>query len=372
MALPISSHEDALIGAKIIEDYFDDFNTIEDYMRTEKLNSVAELPVTFPGMELKHDLFSDFNISPADMDFQIIEHPDNYTFDSLLEITTTHVGKQSVPGKTMKWIIKETNTNKVVGFIRFGSPMMMCAPRNKMLGSHPEDMSLFNKSAIMGFQIVPVQPFGYNYLGGKLMALICASHFSRRAVNKKYGTNIVLFETTSLYGKTKGASMYDGLKPFIRYKGNTESNFLPTIKNPTFKKLIAHMEAATNTPNLDVKDDASSRRLRLQNKCISIIKNSLDDSTHFDNIVERAKNLTEQKRYYVSDYGIENMTQIIRGEDTEIIKKSNYDNYELEYIIEWWRRKAIKRFDKLKKEGRLRMEQEVWNDENAVNIDIIR
>ena len=31
-------------------------------------------------------------------------------------------------------------------------------------------MKRFNDSVIMGFTIVPTQPFGYNYLGGKLLA----------------------------------------------------------------------------------------------------------------------------------------------------------------------------------------------------------
>ena len=38
----------------------------------------------------------------------------------------------------------------------------------------------------MGFIIVPTQPFGFNYLGGKLLAGICCSHLARETLNKKY------------------------------------------------------------------------------------------------------------------------------------------------------------------------------------------
>ena len=64
-----------------------------------------------------------------------------------------------------------------------------------------------------GFVIVPTQPFGFNYLGGKLLAALCCSHEVREKLNKKYDMNLVMFETTSLYGNSKSASQYDGMKP---------------------------------------------------------------------------------------------------------------------------------------------------------------
>jgi hypothetical protein len=88
-------------------------------------------------------------------------------------------------------------------------------PRNEMLGNVP-DLSHFNKTAIMGFVIVPSQPFGYNYLGGKLLAAICCSHKVREMMNKKYDMNLCLFETTSLYGNSKSLSQYDGMKTFYK------------------------------------------------------------------------------------------------------------------------------------------------------------
>ena len=77
--------------------------------------------------------------------------------------------EDSIPGKSLKWIVKEMNTNKILGFCRFGSPTINSKPRNEWLGSVPE-LTRFNRHAIMGFIIVPTQPFGFNYLGGKLLA----------------------------------------------------------------------------------------------------------------------------------------------------------------------------------------------------------
>ena len=82
-------------------------------------------------------------------------------------------------------MVYEKNTNTIVGFIRFGSPTINSKPRNIWLGKQP-DLSIFNRHAVMGFAIVPSQPFGYNYLGGKLLALMCVSHFARETLNKSF------------------------------------------------------------------------------------------------------------------------------------------------------------------------------------------
>ena len=58
------NREQALHVAKAFEDYFGDFNKIDEYMREQKLNSLADLPFSLPGCGPEEDLFSDFNILP--------------------------------------------------------------------------------------------------------------------------------------------------------------------------------------------------------------------------------------------------------------------------------------------------------------------
>ena len=172
-------------------------------------------------------------------------------------------------------MVYEKNSGKIVGFIRFGSPVINSKPRNEWLGE-PANLSLLNRHTCMGFAIVPSQPFGYNYLGGKLLALLCVSHFAREEVSKVFEKDIALFETTSLYGSTTSASQYDGLKPFIRYKGLTDSKFLPLLHNEAFHRLHDRFTILNNnTPLTDNK--ASSKKMKRQTKMISIIKNSLND-----------------------------------------------------------------------------------------------
>ena len=361
--------EQALHCADIFKNYFGNFSRIDEYMRDQKIASIQNIPAGLPGMSLEDDLFSDFTMSPKDMKLEVLEI-DNTTWDTCLTMISSHTNMVSIPGKSLKLAIKETTTNKWVGFIRLGSPVINMKPRNEMLGNIP-NLSHFNKTAIMGFAIVPSQPFGYNYLGGKLLAAICCSHYVRELLNKKYDMNLCLFETTSLYGSSKAISQYDGMKPFIRYKGLTDSDFVPNLHGKPFEDLKTYVE---NIVGDLVKEDASSKKLKLTNAIIGLIKRSLKDSKteleDFNKVIHNAKDLTEQKRYYISNYGIKNCIEIVNGKTNTIIKDETYDKFELNNIIEWWRNKAINRYETLKKENKIRSELEIWTKNS--NLQIIR
>ena len=73
----------------------------------------------------------------------------------------------------------------------------------------------------------------------------------------------------------------------------------------------------------------------------------------------------------MSDYGFENVKEYFNLETDELKKKENYDRYSFDGVVEWWKNKASKRYETLKKDGRLRTELETWNM-NADDIDIIR
>ena len=361
--------EQALHCAKVFNDYFGQFNRIDQYMRDQKMAQIDSIAQPLPGMGFDSDMFDNFDLPPDVMDLEVVEL-DNHTWDNCINMISSHSNMVSIPGKSLKLAVKEKNTNKFVGFMRFGSPVINCKPRNDLLGNVP-DLKIFNKTAIMGFVIVPCQPFGYNYLGGKLLAALCCSHEVREKLNKKYDMNLVMFETTSLYGNTKGASMYDGMKPMLRYKGNTMSDFIPMLHGKPYLDMVKYVEDIIGKGEL-VPEGASSRKLKMTTGIIGLVKKALDgdDLEKFKLTIANAKNLTEQKRYYVSNYGIENYIDIVNGKTDKIIKAPNYDRYYDNELIEWWRKLASKRYNKLIQEGRLRKDLEVWTKDS--NIDIIR
>ena len=144
--------------------------------------------------------------------------------------------------------------------------------------------------------------------------------------------------------------MYDGLKPYIRHIGDTESNLLPLFHDDYFREMFWWFNNTANGGERLISADKSSKKLKIQTKMISIIKNSLKGHSkleEFNACIDHAKSLTEKKRYYISKFG-----------------------YEPEEVIDWWKRKATKRYEKLKFEGRLRSELELWKHGN--DLEIIR
>jgi hypothetical protein len=368
----IISEQDAQWAADEFIKYFSQMGNIEDYLRFVKKEVIRGTNTLAP----LHDEFFNEDIHPQDMEFDIKFIGDRFQqslpqehYNTLLRAVSSHNNESNIPGRELRWMVFEKNTRKVLGFIRFGSPTINSKPRNEWLGKVP-NLSIFNRHAAMGFVIVPSQPFGYNYLGGKLLALLCCSHYARETLNEVFEKDIALFETTSLYGSTTDASQYDGLKPFMRYKGLTESKFLPLLHDEAFHTLHDRFTLLNNnTPLTDNK--ASSKKMKRQTKMISVIRKSLQDKeklAEFNEVINAAFALTQKKRTYFCEYGYSNVREVILGEQEELVRGPNWDKFYLENIISWWKKKATKRYEKLKEENRFRTKVELWTDDDDIQI----
>ena len=349
------NENDAVWAADQFIEYYSQFNRIDDYLRFVKTSRLQVKPKLF-GPE--DQIFSDFDMHPNDMNFCIhivdtshraMTRYNQDLYSEILNDTASNAIEEAIPGRTLKWIVVETNSGKIVGVVRFGSPTINSKPRNEYFGEILP-LAHINKHFVMGFNIVPTQPFGFNYLGGKLLALLASSNELKRQFDDKYGTDLTCFETTSLYGTTKGVSMYDGLKPYMRHIGDTESKFLPLFHDDYFREMFWWFNNNANGGERLISADKSSKKLKIQTKMISIIKNSLKDKDklkQFNDCIEHAKSLTEKKRYYISNFG-----------------------YEPDEVIAWWKKKATKRYEKLKSQGRVRTELELWKP--GKDLEIIR
>ena len=67
-------------------------------------------------------------------------------------------------------------------------------------------------------------------------------------------------------------------------------------------------------------------------------------------------------------YGNKNYIDIVNGKTKEIIKDDNYDKFNLNNIIEWWKKKATNRYNNLKNDNRLRKELEIWSPNAQIQI----
>jgi hypothetical protein len=379
---------DALYASQIFIDYFNQFQTIVDYqsyVKTNRTNSFGYGTLFHPS----DDFFQSWDMKPEDFEIEIREVGVHYTpeqFVIFLDLVSSLPNEANIPGKRIQLVVVEKKTNTILGFIHLASPIISIKPRHDWLGGVP-NMEAVNRHCIMGNVIVPVQPFGFNYLGGKLIALICTSNEVRDIIHRKYsGCNIVTFETTSLYGSTKGASMYDGLKPFLRFRGETVSDLCPNLHENIFRDLEKWftarngdeplIPAITPRPN-NPTSPTTSRKMRCQNKMKAIIRNSLkthgllDQLNKFDNAIKHGTSLTEKKRYYSSDLGYSNVSDVILNGAEPIINPVNYDKFNLDYIVQWWKNKASKRYSSLVESGELRTRLELWDDPDSIK-DVIR
>jgi len=371
----IISNDDAVWAADEFIKYFSHMGNIEDYLRFVKKEVIKSTSSLAP----LHDEFFNEDIHPQEMEFDIKfvgarfqQSVPQEHYGNLLRAVSSHNNESNIPGRELRWMIFEKKTQSCLGFIRFGSPTINSKPRNIWLGQAP-NLSIFNRHAAMGFVIVPSQPFGYNYLGGKLLALLCCSHYARETLNEVFEKDIALFETTSLYGSTTDASQYDGLKPFMRYKGLTESKFLPLLHDEAFHRLHDRFTVWNNNQPLTDKK-ASSKKMKRQTKMISITRNSLKEYgmdeklEQFNSVIETALSLTQKKRTYFCEYGYSNVKEVILGEQEKLVRGPNWDKFYLENIIAWWKKKATKRYEKLKAEGRFRNKVELWTDDDDIQI----
>jgi hypothetical protein len=118
-------------------------------------------------------------------------------------------------GRNLNFIVKDKPTQKYLGVICISSDFLDLTPRDNFIGWSREKKTqggMINHTAI-GSTIVPLQPLGFNYVGGKLLALLCLATPIQELWEKLYGDKLVSITTTSLYGKTKagGLSQYDNL-----------------------------------------------------------------------------------------------------------------------------------------------------------------
>ena len=92
------SETDAVYAASKFINYFSNTGRIDEYLRTIKLDRIADQPQSLFGMRPEDDLFSDFDMHPQDMDIKIYPAGQkdrtnsfqNEYFNERLQITMSH------------------------------------------------------------------------------------------------------------------------------------------------------------------------------------------------------------------------------------------------------------------------------------------
>jgi len=334
----------AIACYKLLIDYYSNFHDIESYQRFRKLEMLMKTgsSQSIDGTEWYDDiLFNEYDMRPDDMEIRVEELSSRDFYEQIQVVSSMAIVPS--PGRTLHLRAVEANTGKTLGFMKLGSPTLNMKPRNVMMDRIVEPEEL-NRTFYNGIILVPVQPFGYNALGGKLMALIAASTDVRDMFNKKYGTDIQTFETTSLYGSIKQSSQYDGLKPMIRRcKAQTDSNLMMYPSDEVLGKMALIFKSENNGQHA-VEANSGSVKLKRMNGMFSRLYASLkvhdmEKHDHLKEFLAVKKEITTKKNYYYC----------------------NNINKSVEEMVVWWKRKAQRRYDNLAADDRIRTELEIWD-----------
>jgi len=263
-------------------------------------------------------------------------------------------------GRNLNFIVRDKVTKKYLGVICISSDFLDLTPRDNYIGWSRElktQGGMINHTAI-GSTIVPLQPLGYNYVGGKLLALLCLATPIQELWEKLYGDKLVSITTTSLYGQAKpnGLSQYDGL-PYWQKMGFTAGSvsFEPEketrykirqwlMKNYTRKYFEWYI--AKKPSGQPHKRDHKNRSLQFTYSKLQVPK-ELIRTAHARGI------------YWCPLY--DKTVEFLRGEDTTGIKK-NFDT-SVEALVEVWKKDLAKpRISILKKKDKVSHETLFYDD----------
>ena len=189
-------------------------------------------------------------------------------------------------GRNLFYVLTDEVTGKYLGVICISSDFLDLTPRDNAIGWSRDvktQQHMINHTAI-GSTIVPLQPLGFNYMGGKLLALMCLSDTVQADWKRQYGDTLVGVTTTSLYGKTKagGLSQYDGLEHWnpmgfssgsvaFEPSRSTKKIVFDWIKENHTRKYFEWWEAK-NTQGLPLKRDHKNRSLNFAYSKLQIPK----------------------------------------------------------------------------------------------------
>jgi hypothetical protein len=263
-------------------------------------------------------------------------------------------------GRNLNFIVRDKVTKKYLGVICISSDFLDLTPRDNYIGWSRElktQGGMINHTAI-GSTIVPLQPLGYNYVGGKLLALLCLATPIQELWEKLYGDKLVSITTTSLYGQAKpnGLSQYDGL-PYWQKMGFTAGSvsFEPEketrykirqwlMKNYTKKYFEWYV--AKKPSGQPHKRDHKNRSLQFTYSKLQVPK-------------ELIKTAHARGIYWCPLY--DKTVEFLRGEDSTGIKK-NFDT-SVEALVEIWKKDLAKpRISILKKKDKVSKETLFYDD----------
>ena len=252
------------------------------------------------------------------------------------------------PGRNQKYFVRDKVTDKILGLVSLGSDVTSIKVRDDYIGWSKDNKFVDHKlnNTAIASTIVCTQPIGFNFLGGKLIAALTTSSTIRNKWYEQYNDILIGVTTTSLYGVH---SQYNGIP---HWKTLGESAGKIAIKPDDDVYFVWANWLKENYR--EEFDKAQSQTGPKQNTINRIFKHLGIKGKDYEHGFHRGVFFAN-----MYDNGLEYLRNEI--EDKDLRMKPKFEN-DIDYIMNWWKPKAIRRYVKLYDNDKLKPEVLFYGD----------
>jgi hypothetical protein len=304
-------------------------------------------------------------IESLDPYVEIVEDPKESTKWAAVRRMIHTMDFTANPGRNVKINVKDRVSGKLLGQISLASDVTAMGVRDNFIGWTKDNKFVDGKlnNTTIASTIVCTQPLGYNFLGGKLIAMMTTVPEVREYWNSKYKNVLIAVGTTSLYGIH---SQYNGI-PLFKTLGESAGKI--SLK-PDDKFYDPWHQWIKENRAQWYKDNISDERARNganmgyeANGPVSGIKQKILGQIFKECGIKATQYHHGFKRGVYMAMMYENGCEYLRNEITEeqLILKDKFKQG-TEYINKWWKKHAISRYTKLHDEGRIKPEHLFYID----------
>jgi len=304
-------------------------------------------------------------IEALDPYVEIVEDPKESTKWAAVRRMIHTMDFTANPGRNVKINVKDRTSGKLLGQISLASDVTAMAVRDNFIGWSKDNKFVDGKlnNTTIASTIVCTQPLGYNFLGGKLIAMMTTVPEVRNYWKEKYKNVLIAVGTTSLYGIH---SQYNGI-PLFKTLGESAGkiSMKPDDKfYDPWHQWIKENHSEWYEENITRERARNGANMGYEaNGPVSGIKQKILGKIFKECSIKANEYHHGFKRGVYMAMMYENGCEFLRNEITEdkLIMKDKFKQG-VDYINKWWKKHAISRYTKLHDEGRIKPEHLFYID----------
>ena len=237
-------------------------------------------------------------------------------------------------GRQIYILVKDSITMKYLGILSLSSDIYCLDNRDKYIGWSYQDKKTKLNYIMNMSTCVPLQPFGFNFNGGKLLATLIFSKQVIEYFQNKYNEPLLGICTTSLYGKS---IQYARLK-HLKFVGFTKGNSVQSIPSDVTKLCNQYLKSEYGY------------NYNLTKKFI-ILQKTFDELN-----IPKEDILTSNPKGIYFGFTCSDSKDYLIGKTDKMPILSEYNLHSIDRIFRWWvKRWATHRFVHLTNTNKLKI-----------------